>query len=165
MNDWKSAPVGSFRDKTPIFALSAPLCPLLLRSDDYPGKAEITGALWLCAHLSGQLFTPKDPQTRTAVVSTVVFFAGIPFPLNEAAGVHQSSPAPNCSCHRFFHKTELLLKNWQDQSKVAVLSHGFHFKLVFSEGDRQKPGGLIPMLVNLHSTKAALLFLLPNNSP
>lgn len=165
MNDWKSAPVGSFRDKTPIFALSAPLCPLLLRSDDYPGKAEITGALWLCAHLSGQLFTPKDPQTRTAVVSTVVFLQGS---LSHSMKPQEFTNPPlpqNCSCHRFFHKTELLLKNWQDQSKVAVLSHGFHFKLVFSEGDRQKPGGLIPMLINLHSTKAALLFLLPNNSP
>ena len=87
-------------------SLLPPALPSSLCSDGCPGEAEITGALQLCAPLSGRLFTLKGPQTtaaqgenRTVVVTAI--FAGIPFPLDSKEPQELTHPPlpQNCSCH------------------------------------------------------------------
>jgi len=86
-----------------------------LRCDGSPGEAEIAGALQLCAPLSGQLFTPKGPQTNyaqseTRTVVVTALFVGISFLLDSKEPwelMHPPLPQ-NSSCNSGFPQDRVL---------------------------------------------------------
>lgn len=97
-------------------SLLPPALPSSLCSDGSPGEAEIAGELWLCAFLSGQLFTPKGPHTKSAQSGTrtamgTALFMGIILPagLKEPHELTHSCLSQNYSCQSGFSLDTALL--------------------------------------------------------
>lgn len=108
-----------------VSPILSPALPSSLHSDGCPGETEITGALWLYAHLSAQFFTPKDPQikpaqsaTRTVMVSVGVFLQGSPSHSMKSQEFTNPPLPQNCSCHRvFFSRQSSSRKNAKTRTK------------------------------------------------
>lgn len=139
MSTWKSALVGSFRDRTQMLALPSSLLPscspfsLLWQLSWGSRNHTITKAL---VTVSGHLFTLKGPQTKSAqgeikTVAVFEYFRRLLFSLDSTEPQKLTHPPlpTTVPLTAVSFKTELFQEDYYDQSKATVLSYWFNFKI------------------------------------